>query len=178
MYNNDKNITDLNDLRFVNFKKSSSRSSFKLENLPPTEDAGKQHSFCTFQQLQQWWGNYKEAHEWGWKKTENGLKLVYSEYPLIPEQLLKVISYRCTTSCKKNLCGCVKKGLFCSNVCACSENCCNKEKVFEDIDENLDAQETEIVSYIESDVLESAIDDDVDPDDPDCDHLDKRQRFE
>ena len=64
MYNNDKNITDLNDLRFVNFKKSS-RSSFKLENLPSTEGARKQHSFRTFQQLRQWLGNYKEAHEWG-----------------------------------------------------------------------------------------------------------------
>ena len=92
--------------------------------------------------------------------------------------MLKVISCWCIASCKKNLCGCVKKGLFCSNVCACSESYCNKEKVFEDIDENLDAQETEIVSYIESDVLEPAIDDDVDPDDPDCDHLEKRQRFE
>ena len=90
--------------------------------------------------------------------TSDPLKLVYSEYPLITEQLLKVIRCRCTTSCKKNLCGCVKKGLFCSNVCACSENCCNKEKVFGNIDENLDAQETEIVSYIEGDVLESAID--------------------
>ena len=67
-----------------------------------------------------------------------------------------MISCQCITSCKKNLCGCVKEGLFCSNGCACSENNCNKEKVFEDIDENLDAQETEIVSYIESDVLESS----------------------
>ena len=61
MYSNDKNITDLNDFRFLNCVKSSSRSSFKLENLPSTEGAGKQHSFRTFQQLQQWLGNYKEA---------------------------------------------------------------------------------------------------------------------
>ena len=67
MYSNDKNITDLNDLRFLKFVKSSSRSSFKLENLPPTEGAGKQHSFRTFQQLQQWLDNYKEAHQWEWK---------------------------------------------------------------------------------------------------------------
>ena len=68
--------------------------------------------------------------------------------------------------------------MFCSNVCACGEHCCNKEKVFEELDENLDAQQTEIVSYIESDVLDSAIDDDVYPDDPDCEHLDKCQRLE
>ena len=60
-----------------------------------------------------------------------------------------------------------------SNVCACGEDCCNKEKVFEEIDENLDAEEN-----VESDVLESTIDDDVYPGDPDRDHLEKRQRFE
>ena len=48
MYSNDKNIADFNDLRFINFVKSSSRSSFKLENLSLTEGAGKQHSFRTF----------------------------------------------------------------------------------------------------------------------------------
>ena len=89
-----------------------------------------------------------------------------------------MISCRCTTGCNKNICRCVKKELFCSNVCACDEDCCNKEKVFEEIDENLDVQENEIVSYIESDVLESAKDDDVYPDDPDYDHLEKRQRLE
>ena len=79
---------------------------------------------------------------------------------------------------QKNICGCVKKGLFCSKVCACDEDCCNKEKVFEEIDENLDVQENELVSYIERDVLESAIDDDVYPDDPDYDHLEKSQKLE
>ena len=70
MYNNDKTITDLNDLIFVNFKKSPSRSSFKLENLPPTEGAGKQLSFRTFQQLQQWLGNYGDG-----KKLKTALSL-------------------------------------------------------------------------------------------------------
>ena len=61
MYSNNKDITDLNDSRFVNFAKSSSRSSFTLENLPPTE--GKQHLFRTFQQLQQYLGNYMNEDE-------------------------------------------------------------------------------------------------------------------
>ena len=65
MCSNDKNITYLNDLRFLNFKRSSSRSCFKLGNLPPTGGAGKQYSFRTFHQLQQRLGNYKEEHEWG-----------------------------------------------------------------------------------------------------------------
>ena len=46
------------------------------------------------------------------------------------------------------------------------------------IDENPDAQETEIVSLIESYVLESVIENYVYPDDPDCHHLDKRRSLE
>ena len=59
----------LHELRFANFKKSTVRSSFKLETLPPTESAAVQHCFRVYHQLQQWLGNKKEATKWGWRKV-------------------------------------------------------------------------------------------------------------
>ena len=42
----------LNEHRFEYFKRSTSRASLQLENLPPTEGVAKQHAFRVYLQLQ------------------------------------------------------------------------------------------------------------------------------
>lgn len=78
----------LNEHRFENFKRSTSRASFQLENLPPTEGAAKQHGFRVYLQLQKWLGNDYDLTQWGWKVEDNLLMPVYTEEPLIPEEII------------------------------------------------------------------------------------------
>ncbi|KYN03290.1 hypothetical protein ALC62_05871 [Cyphomyrmex costatus] len=117
----------LNEHRFEYFKRSSSRSTFKLENLPPTEGAAKQHAFRIYLQLQKWLGNHINVTEWGWKSEGNMLLPIYTDEPLIPDEILKKISCSCTSGCKTKNCGCKKNFLKCTNVClhCCMTQCDN-----------------------------------------------------
>ena len=88
LYSNKINVK-LNEHRYEHFKRSTSRASFKLENLPPTEGAAKQHAYRVYFQLQQWLGNENDVTLWGWSITENMIIPVYSEEPLIPDEIIK-----------------------------------------------------------------------------------------
>ena len=58
---------------------------------------------------------------------------------LVPEELLKLISCSCETSCEGNRCGCRKHRLRCTDLCTkCrgSDNCLNVEKISEDFDKS------------------------------------------
>lgn len=168
----------MNELRFIKYQDVTIKKSFKLENLPPTEEAAKQHCYRAYFYLQFCLGNKLRATEWGWKSQNNVLVPNLTDADLIPEKLLKTISCGCETTCDKRNCGCRKHGLKCTNLCSnCpdSEHCSNlEEKIYEDIleseqfdDENLlldtinndasdqqdpeDLEETEIESDLESD---------------------------
>ena len=53
---NEKN--NLSNLRFLHFQKSTLKKIFKLESLPPTDGAARQHALRVFYQIQLWLGCY------------------------------------------------------------------------------------------------------------------------
>ncbi|XP_016845058.1 uncharacterized protein LOC107982104 [Nasonia vitripennis] len=136
----------LNSLRYLLFKKSSIKASFKLEVLPPTEAASAQDALRTHLQIQQWLGNTKEPKKWGWKPTTTGLQPVYTTDDLVPQNLLQYISCRCTTGCNTMNCSCKKYGLRYSDIChnCHGQSCSNIEQIL-----------------IETDSLEYMLNDDV-----------------
>jgi len=113
-----KDTLNLNDLRFLHFERSTATNSFKLDNLPPTEEAAKQHCLRVYLQVQAWAGNKLDATQYGWKLSKNGLLPVYTTGHLIPEEVLKKITCRCESGCKTTACGCKKHGLKCTRLCA------------------------------------------------------------
>lgn len=126
-----ENVT-LNKLRFYNYQAATVKSSFKLEKLPPTEDAAKQHCYRTYYQLQIWLGNKLTAMDWGWKQQQHGIMPKFTDNELIPEILLKTICCSCETGCSSKKCSCRKHGLKCTNLCSnChgSEKCSNVQKI-------------------------------------------------
>ncbi|XP_018376452.1 PREDICTED: uncharacterized protein LOC108769764 [Trachymyrmex cornetzi] len=133
MYSTKKKQGNLNELRYSHFVKSTLRTSIKLESLPPTEAAAKEHSLRTYLQVQQWLGHKNEATQWGWKIFVHGLQPKYTEDTLIPDELIKKIICRCETGCNGQTCNCRKHGLRCSYLCVnChGESCSNIEDFLE-----------------------------------------------
>lgn len=132
----------LNNYRYACFTKSAYKNKFNIASLPPTEAAARQHSFRTYHQVQQWYGNEQNAEQWGWKRSKNGLIPVTTLEPPAPETLLKLISCKCKKGCER-ACGCRKAGLKCSVICTnCSGTCDNSQVPSQDSDEE---EETETV---------------------------------
>ncbi len=111
----------LDRYRYIAYNRAISRSSlsstFKLESLPPTSAAAKQHSYRTYHTVQQWVGNSLSPLEWGWQLKENCLVPTESDNPIAPERLLKMVSCGCKSGCGKQ-CGCRKLALHCSSLCS------------------------------------------------------------
>lgn len=60
-----------------------------------------------------WYGNEKNAEDWDWQATTNGLQPIFSKNDTAPSCILEKIS----CACLKNYgpaCGCRKQGLKCS----------------------------------------------------------------
>ncbi|GBM33104.1 hypothetical protein AVEN_9645-1 [Araneus ventricosus] len=68
-----KKSMSLNDYRYKCFTKSAYKSKFNVASLPPTETATRQHSFRTYHQVQQCYGNEQNAEQWGWNRNKNEL---------------------------------------------------------------------------------------------------------
>ncbi|GBL90244.1 hypothetical protein AVEN_130356-1 [Araneus ventricosus] len=137
-----KNSMSLNDYRYTCFTKSAYKSKFNISSLPPTEAAARQHSFRTYHQVQQWYGNEQNAEQWGWNRNKNGLIPVSTLEPPAPETLLKLISCKCKKGCQK-ACRCRKARLKCSVICTnCSGACDTSQVPSHDNDEE---EETETV---------------------------------
>lgn len=130
--------TTLSDLRYSTFKKCSKQKTFNLATLPPTESATNLHSYRVYYQVQMWLGNTLNPLDWGWKIHDNTLVPVYVESPLVPDDILKNISCKCTGECKKS-CGCVKHGLRCSDFCKnCRGQTCKNYQTFKvSVDDNI-----------------------------------------
>lgn len=133
-----KDGINLHDLRFVQFSRYSLKSKCKLENLPPTEGALRQHAFRTYFQLQIWINHFNltlfpnsqntatlNPCDWGWKYSKGLLHPIRSLDPLIPDFLLEQITCSCKTGCKRMTCGCKKLGLYCTTLCVeCTDETC------------------------------------------------------
>ena len=149
----DNKIT-LNDLRFLQFERSSIKSSFKLGKLPPTEGAAEQHCLRVYRQVQAWQGNNLNPCEYGWMEGDTGLLPRFTRDSLVPKEVLEKISCGCKTGCGK-ACGCRKHGLKCTRLCSgCNgEDCDNAEKVVEEGIEEED-DENEIYDKHEEEIEE------------------------
>ncbi|KMQ85933.1 hypothetical protein RF55_15251 [Lasius niger] len=146
----------LNNYRHQCFAKSAYKNKFNIALLPPTEAAARQHSFRTYHQVQQWCGVEKNAEQWGWKKSENGLNPVTTLQPPAPETLLKLIFCKCKKGCR-GACGCRKAGLKCSIICMnCNGACDNIQDRLQDSDKE---EETETVLEQPYDKIEAEADD-------------------
>lgn len=133
----------LNELRFIQFERLINKASFKLQSLPPTEAAAREHCKRCYLQVQIWLGNHLDPVKYGWQRTEIGLQPVKSEEQPIPPEVAEKISCKCQKGCKAS-CSCRKHGLNCSRLCAnCNgDGCTNAPMVdldlFEDdVPENL-----------------------------------------
>lgn len=153
----------LHDLRYVQFTRQSLKSKCKLENLPPTEGALRQHAYRTYFQLQSWLKHFNLTFsiendtfinpiDWGWKISKRELMPVKSLDPLVPDFLLKKITCSCKTGCARLTCGCKKLGLHCSNLCTeCTEDVCENWDVIEDVGENFNDASEENLNNIDID---------------------------
>lgn len=162
MYSSSSYNEDLGKLRFENFQKTSMKSGFKLESLPHTNSAAKCHGLRVFLQLQKWLGVHLNKRSFGWKYTSAGLRAIFSEEPLIPEDLIQQISCSCKTGCTRENCKCRKHGLLCTNLfsgCQGDNSCMNCE-TYSITEEDIDALLEERDALNPLDVLQIIHEDD------------------
>lgn len=148
IYNASESTSSLDALRYEKYQILTAKCTFSLEKLPPTIGAAKQHSFRVYHQLQKWLGNELDAYQWGWKEVKvNNSKIPlpkFTDCPLIPPDILKKVSCKCTTNCTSNRCGCRKLGLKCTVLCRnCdgSDHCTNTEVVTDDMSDSEEREE-------------------------------------
>ena len=121
LYNANHLTTSLDILRYVHYmrKMKTSTSSFQLQSLPPTSAAVKFHVFRAFFAVQEWLGNPANLQptDWGWELHDVMLIPVYTDRPLAPQSVLRMVSRGCKTGYAKR-CKCRKAGLDCSAMCS------------------------------------------------------------
>ena len=121
---NAENYASLNKYRSIAYKlrvaKMKLSNQFKLESLPITSEAARQHCLRT------WLGNYTlPATKWGWKLHHNLLEPVRTTKAIAHPRLLNLVSCSCKKGCKGS-CTCRKMGLSCTDMCdKCSERGCS-----------------------------------------------------
>jgi len=69
LYKASENVTTIgiNYLRYVLFSKCLVKRTFRLQNLPPTAKAARQHWYRVYLTIQRWLGNNLEPTEWEWR---------------------------------------------------------------------------------------------------------------
>lgn len=143
---------ELNSFRLKCFRRATVRCKrqVKLERLPPTAEASKQHFLRVYHQVQLWQSNPLSPEQWGWIKGTDGLVPVTTDLPPAPEKLLHLISCTCTKNCVRN-CSCVKGGLKCSIVCVCCRGVSCSNSTIQSEEELMDELETPSRDTDESD---------------------------
>ncbi|CAD6231375.1 GSCOCG00012225001-RA-CDS, partial [Cotesia congregata] len=95
LYGGNKDDNSLDSLRYKQFAKAVTKSTFNLSSLPPTQDTARFHTFRVYHQVQSWLGNYNDPEDWGWKKCGKLLMPVQNSKPPAPPELLKLIFCKC-----------------------------------------------------------------------------------
>ena len=147
LYGGTKQDKDLNLFRFKCFRKGTVRckKQVKLERLPPTAAASKQHFLRVYHQVQFWQSNPLRPEQWGWKLESDGLVPVTTTIPPAPDKLLHLISCTSTKNCIRT-CSCVKGGLKCSIVCvSCQGVSCLNSATYSEVEEEI-MDESEILA--------------------------------
>ena len=137
----------LNELYREVFKKKITTAStfFHPEQLPPTSDAAKFHSYRVFYQVQVWSGDPDselKAEEWGWKNKDDFLYPLTTDVPPAPRLLLKIVKCSCQLECSSTRCSCFKNGLACTAACkTCKGTACSNSPRIESYndEENVEA---------------------------------------
>ena len=97
----------INKLRHLRYNKvigsSSLSTSFRLESLPPTSSALRQHSHRVYHAVQQAMGHSLPALDWGWTSKDRLLKPVLTNKPAAPERLFKLVSCGYKSRCQKTV---------------------------------------------------------------------------
>lgn len=125
---NCKNISTVNQARFVIFKSGSSEKA-----LPPTENALEQHVKRANYQAKIWKSALKPMMSCpspdgnGWiVDDDSNITVTWLTGEYAPKSILKTTSCKCsTTACKTARCKCSKEGLKCTALCGC-KNCANQ----------------------------------------------------
>ena len=111
----------------LNFLKNDPhfRKQAKVYTLPPTSAAARYHSERVYYQVHEWMGESSlNAEDWGWLKAQNRLEPLTTDLPAAPEDLLRVIRWKCKTDCTDRRCTCRKLGLECTAACGECKGCC------------------------------------------------------
>ena len=121
--------SDINRVHFEMFKSGK----FDEDLLPPNEDSLDQHiSRANFQcyiwrRSMQAVLNLPSYCNHGWKLDGEGNILVnWMTLPAAPDSILEFINCKCKKGYESRRCSCVKSGLKCSDLCACTTACQNK----------------------------------------------------
>src|SRR6218665_4162543 len=125
-----RTVQTLDKHRYTCYNRSIRRpslsSSFKLESLPPTIAAAKQHSLRTYLTVQ------LNPVEWRWHLRENMMLPVETDQPVAPESILKLVSCGCKAGYGKTY-GCLKLQLNCTAMCSqCEGQTCKSVATLSD----------------------------------------------
>ena len=125
---------NLNDIRYDAFCKkiSTCNKAVLPENLTPTSDAVRLHSFRVFHQVQRWKGVLLPVLDWGWIKKGNLLLPKLMSQAPAPSDLPKLIKCNCKTGCAPNSnCSSQKHNLKCTPMCGSCKgvSCCNHQEI-------------------------------------------------
>ena len=115
LYTADKSFESLDAFRGPSYKREMKRmkvsSQLKLEKLPPTTEAARQHSYRSYLQVQTWLGNSTLSPvDWGWKLCGDILVPNRTEKPVAHPYLLNMTSCGCKKR-RKASCTCRKRGM-------------------------------------------------------------------
>ena len=78
-------------------------------------------------------GDQIELTEWGWSEKGGEYIPVLTDDEAVPKHLLKIIRFKCKTSCTNRQCTCRANGLECTNACeVCRGKCKNISTVLEE----------------------------------------------
>ena len=136
----DQANANLNDVRYNTFckKLSTCKKAVVPENLPPTSDALRFHSYRVFHQVQRWLGNFLPVLEWGWIVRGNLLLPIQMSCAPAPPDLLKLIKCNCKAGCSPTSnCSCRKHRLKCTPICGtCKGVSCSNQREIDDVVED------------------------------------------
>lgn len=129
MYDVTSETETVNECRRILF----TQKNRNVENIPPTEEALRQHLKRAMLQSRIWrqclqlQPELPNATSWGWKSSnnvrdENELEPLWTVLPQASDECCELISCRCKTLCAKNR-KCRRFNLQCSALCTCNGQC-------------------------------------------------------
>ena len=121
----------LDNLRYRKYlqKVAMQKQAVQPQTLPPTSSAAVFHILRVQFQVMVWKQLIDPTEidptNWGWQLINGKLHPIYTDKPPAPDDLLKVITCKCTTDCSTLRCSCRKHGLNCSPAClSCQGEVC------------------------------------------------------